>query len=738
MTTIIGQPLHRTDGVAKVTGTARFSAEHPLARMAYAVLVQSTVAKGKITAIDTARAGAMRGVLLVMTHKNAPRLPTPKPPGKDEQPPNPKLSLLQSDEVLYNGQPIAVVVADTLEHAQDAARHVLVRYAAQPAALDFQSAKRQSRAPKPQPDRPSETARGNAESELARSAVRIDTVYMTPMENHNPMEPHATIAAWAGGQLTLHDATQNVSGVRKAVAKNLGIAPEQVRVICPFVGGGFGCKGSTWSHVVLAAMAARQAGRPVKLVLERTQMYGPVGARPMTEQRLRLGAQPDGGLQAVMHDTVSHTSFLDDFTEPCTSPTRMLYASAALRTTQRLATLNLGVPTYMRAPGEASGSFALECAMDEMAYALKMDPVALRLRNYAERDPEKDVPWSLKALRECYRVGAERFGWARRDPQPGSMRQGRTLVGYGMATATYPANRLPAKASAMIRPDGTALVRSGSHDLGTGTYTVMTQVAADALGWPVDKVTFELGDTAMPQAPVSGGSMTVASVGPAVQAAARAARDKLIALALGDAMSPVHGVPADDVLVENGWLVRKSQPGRREPAAALIARNGGAPVMADSESKPGDEKKQVSLHSFGAVFAEVHVDADLGIVRVPRIVAVYDVGRLINRKTGHSQLMGGIVWGVGMALTEKTEMDWRVGRAVNANLADYHVPVNVDIGAIDVTVLDGHDPYINALGARGIGEIGITGVAAAIANGVYHATGKRIRDLPITPDKLIA
>ncbi|MRV73329.1 molybdopterin-dependent oxidoreductase [Duganella sp. FT92W] len=736
-TPVTGQPLDRTDGVAKVTGAARFSSEHPLARMAYAVLVQSTIPKGKIIAIDTAQASAMRGVLLVMTHRNAPKLPAPKPPGKDEQPPNPKLSLLQNDEVQYNGQPVAVVVADTLEHAQDAARRVKVRYAPQPAVLDFQAAKRAPRTPKPQPDRPSDTARGDAEAELARAATRIDTVYTTPMENHNPMEPHATIAAWDGGSLTLHDATQNVSGVRKAVARSLGIAPEQVRVICPFVGGGFGCKGSTWSHVVLAAMAARQVGRPVKLALERTHMYGPVGARPMTEQRLRLGAQRDGGLQSVMHDTISHTSFVDDFTEPCTSPTRMLYASTALRTTQRLATLNLGVPTYMRAPGEAPGSFALECALDELAIALQMDPVALRLRNDAERDPEKDLPWSSKALRECYRVGAERFGWARRTAQPGSMREGRTLIGYGMATATYPANRMPAKASAMIRPDGTVLVRSGTHDLGTGTYTIMTQVAADALGWPVGKVTFELGDTAMPQAPVSGGSMTAASVAPAVQAAATAVRAKLVALATGDAMSPVHGAAADDVLVENGWLLRKSQPDRREPAAALIARNGGAPVTADSEAKPGDEKKQVSLHSFGAVFVEVHVDADLGTVRVPRIVGVYDVGRLLNRKTGHSQLMGGIVWGLGMALTEKTEMDWRVGRAVNANLADYHVPVNADIGAIDVTVLDGADPHINALGARGIGEIGITGVAAAIANAVYHATGKRVRDLPITADKLI-
>lgn len=735
---IIGTGMDRTDGRAKVTGAARFSAEHPVPRAAHAVIVQSTVAKGRIASIDARAAEAMRGVLLVMTHKNAPDLPRPKPPGapgSERQPPSPRLSLLQDDEVFYNGQPIAVVVADTLEHAQDAARRVKVRYAPQKALLDYKLARLEGRKPKSQPERPSDTSRGNVPGAMARAAVKVDALYTTPIENHNPMEPHATIAAWDGDKLTLYDSTQNVSGVRGTVAGKLGIAPEKVRVICPYVGGGFGCKGNTWSHVVLAAMAAREAGCPVKLALERTQMYGPVGARPMTEQHLSLGAAADGKLAAVTHDTISHTSFLDDFTEPCGAPTRILYATESLRTTQRLATMNLGVPTYMRAPGEASGSFALESALDELAYALRMDPVQLRLRNYAETDPEKDLPWSSKSLRECYRVGAERFGWAKRSPAPGSMRAGRALVGWGMATATYPANRQPAKASATILADGTAVVRSGSHDLGTGTYTVMTQIAAEALGLPADRVRFELGDTALPQAPVSGGSMTVASVGPAVYAAARTARDALVGMAVADPASPLHR--ADDVTVENGWLLRRGAPDTREPVAAVIGRNGGEAVHADSQSAPGDEKKRYSMHSFGAVFVEVHVDPDLGTIRVPRIVGAYGVGRLMNAKTGHSQLMGGIVWGLGMALMEKTEMDWRTGRAVNANLADYHVPVNADVGTIDITVVDEQDAHINALGAKGIGEIGITGVAAAVANAVYHATGKRFRDLPITPDKMV-
>lgn len=572
---------------------------------------------------------------------------------------------------------------------------------------------------------------------MARAASKLDAVYTTPLENHNPMEPHATIAAWDGDQLTLYDSTQNVSGVRRTAARTFGIAPENVRVICPFTGGGFGCKGSTWSHVMLAAMASKLAGSPVKLVVERTQMFGPVGTRPMTEQHMRIGAARDGKLNAVMHDTISSTSFVDDFSEPCSAVTRILYSSDSLRTTQRLATMNLGVPTYMRAPGLSTGSFALESALDELAYALHMDPVQLRLRNHAEKDPEKDLPWSSKSLRECYRIGAEKFGWARRTPEPKSMRDGRTLVGWGMATATYPAHRQKAKASATINADGSAVVRSGTHDLGTGTYTVMTQIAAEALGMPVSRVMFELGDTGLPEAPVSGGSQTVASVGPVVYAAAGAARDKIIAMAIGDSDSPLRGAKADEIVAADGWLTHKTNAGRREPMGAVIARHGGRPVTADSEAGPGDEKKKYAMHSFGAVFVEVRVDPELGTVRVPRVVAAYGVGKLMNKKTGHSQLMGGIVWGLGMGLTEKSEIDPRTGRTLNANLADYHVPVNADVGQIDITVVDEDDKQINALGAKGIGELGIVGVAAALANAVYHATGKRVRELPITVDKLI-
>jgi xanthine dehydrogenase YagR molybdenum-binding subunit len=735
---LIGQGMDRVDGRLKVTGGAHYAAEHQLPHLAHAALVQSTIASGRISAIDTSTAEKMAGVLLVMTHRNAMRLPAGGKAGAGAPPAGRMLSLLQDDRVHYNNQPVALVVADTLEHARDAAHHLRITYQRQEAMLDFDKAKASAHKPDKVKDEEADTRRGDPDADLRNAAARVDAVYTTPLEHHNPMEPHATVAAWDGDRLTLYDATQYVSGVRTTVAKTLGIAPEQVHVISPYVGGGFGCKGSTWSHVVLAAMAARQAGRPVKLVLERPQMFGPVGGRPNTEQHFVAAADAGGKLSAIRHDVMASTSFIEDWIEPSAMTTRMLYACPNVQTSHRLARLNIGTPTFMRAPGEATGTFALESALDELAYALRIDPVQLRLRNYADRDPNKDKPFSSKALRECYRVAAERFGWDRRSPAPRSMRANGKLLGMGMATATYPANRRPASAMARVLADGTALVRSGSQELGTGTYTVMTQVAAEALGLPPERVRFELGDTDFPEAPVSGGSQSVASVAPAVRAAASAVRLKLIEMARADRASPVYGAPLEDVSIVDGWLTHRSDSTRREPVAAVIARHGGQPVEVMTQAKPGDEKEKYSMHSFGAVFAEAHVDPDLGEIRIPRIVASYGVGRLLNSKTGRSQLMGGIVWGIGLALQEQSELDRRYGRIVNANLAEYHVPVNADVGNIDIIVLDEDDPYINSLGTKGIGEIGITGVGAAIANAVYHATGKRVRDLPITLVKLLA
>lgn len=734
---ILGAPINRTDGWAKVSGAARYTAEHTLPHMAHAVLLTSSIASGRVLRIDANGAAGVPGLLLVMTHENAMSLPEATRQGKLQPPIGRTLSLLQDDRVHYNNQPIGVVVADTLEHAREAAARLSIEYEAAPAVLDFALARQHTHPPDKVLGEPADTARGHLQTGLLSGSARLDEVYTTPYETHNPIEPHATVAAWDADHLTLYDSTQYVKGVQRIVADTLGLAHDKVTVLCPFTGGGFGCKGSVWSHVVLAAMASRQAGRPVKLVLERGQMFGPVGTRPVTEQRMRLAAMSDGRLTASGHDVLAYTSMIEDWIEPSALVTRMMYDSPNQETTHRLVRMNLGTPTFMRAPGEATGTFALEAALDELSYELGIDPVELRLRNYAGRDPEKNLPFSSKSLRQCYQAGAERFGWSRRTPQPRSMRDGDKLVGMGMATATYPMRRSAAQATVVIDPNGHVAARSATQDLGTGTYTVMAQVAADGLGVPVTAVRFELGDSRMPEAPVSGGSMTVASVASAVHMAARALRTKLAGIAAADPRSPLHGALPQDVGAEDGWLFLVREPARRERMSSIVKRHGQGPVEATAKAAPGDETAKFSMHSFGAVFVQVRVDELLGEIRVPRVVGVYGVGRLLNQKTGYSQLMGGIVWGIGMALFEETVYDRRSGRAVNGNLAEYHVPVNADIGVIDVQVVDEEDPYANPLGAKGIGEIGITGVAAALSNAVYHATGKRVRSLPITLDKVL-
>ena len=462
-----------------------------------------------------------------------------------------------------------------------------------------------------------------------------------------------------------------------------------------------------------------------------------MGARPRTVQRVELGALRDGQLTALRHVSTSNTSMLEDWLEPSAVSTRILYEVPNCQTDHVLARLNVGTPTFMRAPGEASGTFAVESAMDELSYALQMDPVALRLRNYAEKDPESGHPWSSKSLRQCYTEGMERFGWSRRAPAPRAMTDGRWLVGYGMATATYPARRGKAQALARIFPDGRGWVLAGSQDIGTGTYTVMTQIAADGLGIPPERVRFELGDTTMPENPGSGGSRTAASTGSAVQAAAQSARRLAIQMAIGDPASPLHGAREEEVRVTDGRMFAASAPARGETYAALIARHGNKPIEALETAQPGDETKQYSMHSFGAVFTEVRIDRDLGEIRVPRVVGVYGVGNRLNAKTAESQLIGGIVFGIGMALMEEVHVDPHLGRYVNSDLANYHVPVNADVRTVDVHFVDEKDPYVNPLGIKGIGEIGITGLSAALANAVYHATGRRIRDLPLTVDKLL-
>ncbi len=731
MSANIGAPLDRVDGRLKVTGGAKYSAEWPMPGVAHGFMVLSTIANGRIRGIDTASALREPGVIAVMTSRNAPRVvTTDEAAGVDKA-----MMVLQDDTIAYDRQPVAVVLADTFERAQHAASLVAVHYEAARPQTTF--AMGEPYKPKAVHGKDADTRRGDAATAFGAAAIRVDNVYTTPPEHHNPMEPHATIARWDGDTLTVYDASQGVFGVRTRLAGMFAIPPENVRVIAKYIGGGFGGKGSAWPHTILAVMAAKMIGRAVKISIWRPQMWGSVGYRSPTIQRVALGANADGSLVSTIHEVQSQTSQVDEFVEPSGVLTTMLYASPALLVTHRLTKLHVGTPTYMRAPGESSGSFALESAMDELAYAANLDPIELRLRNYAETDQDAKLPFSSKSLRECYKAGADAFAWNRRTPVPGSMRDGRMLVGIGMASATYPTNRSAASALARIDAQGNAAVQSGGVDIGTGAYTAFGQVAADALGMPVEKVTMGLGDTRMPNAPNAGGSQLTASLGSAVKLAALDARAKVAQLAIADARSPLAGAAPDAIDAKDGRLFLKADPGRGETYAAIIARNGGNAVEGRADAKPGDEKKRYSMHAFGAQFAEVRVDPDLGTVRVVRQLGAFAAGRIVNAKLAHSQYIGGMTMGLGMALLEETRRDDRSGRVMNANLSEYLLPVHADVPATEAILVEEVDPHVNEIGVKGIGEIGIVGAAAAIANAVYHATGKRIRDLPITPDKLV-
>lgn len=724
---------HRYEGVLKVTGKAKYAYEFEVPNPAYAVMVQSTIPSGSLKAVDMTAAKSAPGVLAVITPFNAPELPK----SKTQPPARRHVTLLQEKDVWYNGQPIAVVVAETLDQARYAASLLKVSYNREPAKLDFHGRLGEARPPKQRGREPTDSQRGDVAAGFASAAKTLDVTYTTPVQNHNPMEPHATIAMWDGDKLTVYNATQYIDGDRMTIARDLGIPMDNVHTMCPYTGGGFGSKGSTWSHVVLCAMSAKVVGRPVKLAVERNQMFGPVGTRPTTVQKIRLGASADGKLLAVQHDVIEHTSVMEDFLEPSAFQTRYLYDSKANQTSHRLVEMNLGVPTFQRAPGEATGTAAFESAMDELAYALKMDPLQLRLANYAEKDVEKDKPWTSKNLREAYRQAAERFGWSKRNATPGQMREGSKRIGYGMATAIYAANRSASQATVRILPNGRGFVGSATQDLGTGTYTIMAQTAADALGLDPMQIDVKLGDSTLPKAPVSGGSQTAASVCPAIPAAALQAMLKLTEMAVADAQSPLHGLVSADLDFKNGRLFSKKDPSKGETYAAILTRNGGKPVEGQGSAEPPENRESFTSQSWGAVFAEVAVDDYTHMVEVRRVVATYDIGTLMNRKTGLNQLHGGIVWAVSMALHEESHIDPVTGRTANENFAEYHVPVNADIGVLDVTCLNIADTKFNPLGARGIGEIGITGASAAVANAIFNATGKRIRDYPITPDKIM-
>jgi xanthine dehydrogenase YagR molybdenum-binding subunit len=713
----IGQPLTRVDGKLKVTGAAKFSAEFARPKLAYAALIQSTIANGSVSRIDFAAAKAAPGVIGILTRENAPRFkPYPDEMTKKGAPGEGRVPL-EDDQVHWVGQHLGIVVAETFEQAMHAAALVRVEYQNAPAILTIPDERAQQNSVQPEKFIGRENLqvkRGDVDAALATAAARIDVTYTTPIENHNPIEPYSTTAEWeAEDRLLIHEATRGIKQLQKIVANAFRVELDKVRIVSPFVGGAFGSKGFQWSHTLLAAGAAKLVQRPVKLMFTRSQMFDSAGQRARTEQKFSLGASRDGKLVALRHATTTHCSPVSEYTEPCGNMSRMLYSCPNIDVSHRVTKLNLTTPCPMRAPGEAPGVFALECAIDELADKLNLDPIEFRLRNYAEKDENENKPWSSKKLRECYERGAAKFGWSKRKPKPGSMRaENGDQTGYGMATAIYPANQRPAGATATLTRDGTVVIRSATHETGTGTYTAMTQFAADSLGIPVEKVRFELGDSQFPEAPTNGGSWLTASVSPAVIGVCEELKKKVTDAA-------------------GAW------PNDSNRLAALFSRAGQEEISAEFKAEPNkEEREKFSFQSFGAIFVEVRVDS-LGQVRVERATGVYDVGRMVNPRLARSQIMGGMLFGFGMALMEATLPDENMGRVLNSNLAEYHVPVCADVPVFDIDFINEPDPHMPGIGVRGIGEIGIVGAPAAVANAIFHATGKRVRDLPITVDKLI-
>jgi len=732
---LIGTPVSRLDGPLKVSGGARFAAEYPLEGLAYAALHYSTIAKGRISEISTAEAEASPGVILVMTHLNAPRLkPAPafgtnaKAAGGDD------LAVMQDGRIHWNGQPVALVLAETQEQADHAQSLVRVRYEVEGGTTSLEQARAKGTEPGQFLGEPLKLEIGEAEKLYAEAPVTTDAVYRTPGHNHNPIELHAATLSWNGDELRVHDATQAVAHAAWTLAQVFDIKEEQVRVTSPFVGGGFGSK-TLWRHQILAAAASKLAKRPVRIVLSREGVFRIVGGRAFTEQRVAIGAQRDGGFDAIIHTGLTAMTPHNAMTEPFIVATRSLYASKSFKLEVDTVKLNMIANTFMRAPGEAVGTFALESAIDELAAELGMDPIELRIRNEPEKDPTVGLPFSQRGIVEAWRSGAERFGWGQRNPKSGQRREGDWLIGLGCATATYPYYRMPGGAARItLTQKGRATVGVAAHEMGMGTATTHTLIAADRLGLPMDQVEFRYGDTDLPGVVLAGGSQQTASVGAGVAAAHRALVVELLKLAGND--SPLAGLGPAEVGGMDGGLASLQEPSRRESYISILTRAQREEVTVEAEAPMPLELQHWSMHSHGAMFCEVRVNAVSGETRVSRFLGSFDCGRIINPKTAASQFRGGIIMGLGLALMEETQFDERTGRIMNPSLAEYHVPVHLDVPAIEVIWTDEPDPR-TPMGARGVGEIGITGVGAAVANAVFNAIGKRVRDLPITLDKVI-
>ena len=734
----VGEPISRVDGRAKVTGQATYAGEPTIANLVYGSVVSSTITKGTIRKIDTTEALAVPGVLEVLTHENSP-LPASKRTFVDEAgSPGETFIPFRNNTIKFNQQPVALVLADTFEVARYAATLVRVEYDREAHVTDLEAAMgdayhppwRELLPPVPKP-------RGEAEKALAAAAARVDVEYRAPAEHHNPMEPFASTAVWDDeGTLTVYDKTQGVKNVQGFLCSVFDYDDDQVRVLSRYVGGAFGSGLRPQYQVFLAVLAARQLKRSVKVTLTRQQMFS-LCYRPFAWQRVALGASRDGKLSALVHEAIQNTSRYEHYCESTVHWSAILYNCDNLKVSFKLTPLDLTAPADMRAPGAAWGLYALESAMDELAVEVKIDPLELRLRNYAERDQNRNVPFSSKALRDCYKQGAERIGWSRRKSEPRAVRQDGALVGLGMATSVWESGQLPAAARAVLSLDGILTVSSATSDIGTGTYTIMTQLAAQALGSPIEKVRFALGDSSLPEAPVEGGSFTASTVGTAVHAACEKVREQLYGLALRVPRSPIADAKPNEVVFEDGYVRSSKDPSRAVSFADAMRHSMVNEVEGHASTRPSPKQDGYGIYAHSAVFAEVHVDEDLGSVRVARVVNAVAAGRILNPKTARSQVLGGIVWGIGMALEEESVIDQKFGRFVNHSLGEYHVPVNADVHDLEVIFVDERDEIVNPIGAKGLGEIGLLGVAAAIANAVYNATGKRIRELPITLDKLL-
>lgn len=736
----IGKPRNRVDGRKKVTGTAKYAAEFNTTGLLHGVVISSTIAKGKITHIDSSEALKLKGVHQVFTHENAPKQAWLDLSYKDmDSPPGSPFRPLHDNKIQFSMQPIGLVVADTLELARYAAMLVKVAYEEEPhhtKLMDHLDESIKAKGIKPAYEPPS--SRGKFDKAYQASEVKLDVEYFHGAEHHNPMEMHAsTVVYGEDDSLTIYDKTQGAINSRHYVTWAFGLSKKKVRVLSPFVGGAFGSALRPQYQLFMAVLAALQLKRSVKVELTRPQMFS-FGHRPVTLQKLSLGAAPDGTLNAISHAAYAETSQFEKYMENVVNWSGKLYKCDHVEEAYRLVRLDMYTPLDMRAPGGVTGVYALESAMDELAYMLNMDPMQLRLKNYTEDDMSQGKPFSSKALRQCYEEGAERFGWAKRNPEPRSMKEGHNLIGWGMATGMWDAMQMPARAEAIFTADGKLTVSSATADIGTGTYTIMTQIAAETLGLPLESVEFKLGDSSMPAAFIEGGSTTAASVGTAVKYVCDKIAKKLLKEAAKMEGSPFKDAKMKDVLFADGHIQLKADASVRVPIKNVMWQQEISAIQKDTTALPDMLKQnKYARNTHSAVFVEVKVDEDLGTVKVSRVVSAVAGGRILNAKTAHSQILGGVVWGISMALEEDTFMDHNFGRFMNHNLAEYHVAVNADIQDIDVIFVEEEDKVVSPIGVKGLGEIGIVGVAAAIGNAIYHATGKRIRELPITLDKVM-